>query len=60
MSMNPIHFQRGMPLPESLARFGRQAQCDAHLEQAPWPEGCHCPRCRHPEHPPLVRGRQRL
>jgi transcription elongation factor Elf1 len=58
--MNPIQFQRGMPLPEFLAQFGREAQCEAHLERARWPEGFRCPRCGHPEYTALVRGRQRL
>jgi transposase-like protein len=60
MSMNPIQFQRGMPLPEFLAQFGREAQCEAHLEHTRWPEGFRCPRCGHLEYTALVRGRQRL
>lgn len=60
MPMNPIQFQRGMPLPEFLAHYGTDAQCEAALERARWPEGFRCPICGHCEYTPVHRDRQRL
>jgi hypothetical protein len=45
MAMNRIQFQPGMSLFEFFQRFGTEAQCEAALEQARWPEGFRCPRC---------------
>ncbi|MBK1733274.1 IS1595 family transposase, partial [Thiococcus pfennigii] len=39
MPMNRIQFQPGLSLPAFLAQFGTDAQCEAALEQARWPEG---------------------
>lgn len=45
MPMNRIQFQPGMSLPEFFRCFGTEAQSEAALEQARWPEGFLCPRC---------------
>jgi len=37
-----------LSLPAFLAQFGTEAQCEAALEQARWPEGFRCPECGHP------------
>jgi hypothetical protein len=47
--MNRIQFQPGLSLPAFLAQFGTDAQCEAALEQARWPEGFRCPECGHPQ-----------
>ena len=45
MAMNRIQFQPGMSLFEFFQQFGTEAQCEAALEQARWPQGFRCPRC---------------
>ncbi len=45
MAQNRIHFQQGMSMPEFIAQYGTQAQCEATLKQAFWPDGFHFPRC---------------
>lgn len=45
MAQNRIQFQRSLSLPEFMARYGTQAQCEAALEQARWADGFRCPRC---------------
>jgi hypothetical protein len=45
MAMNRIQFQAGMSLFEFFQQFGTEAQCEAALEQARWPQGFRCPRC---------------
>lgn len=45
MSMNRIQFQPGLSLPAFLIQFGNEAQCEAALEKARWPEGFRCPHC---------------
>lgn len=47
MPMNRVQFQAGLSLPEFLAQYGTEAQCEAALEQARWPKGFRCPRCGH-------------
>lgn len=43
--MNRIQFQPGLSLPAFLQQFGTEAQCEAALEKARWPQGFRCPRC---------------
>lgn len=43
--MNRIQFQPGLSLPAFLQQFGTEAQCEAVLEKARWPQGFRCPRC---------------
>ena len=45
MSMNRIQFQPGMSLFEFFGQRGTEAQCEAALERARWPQGFRCPRC---------------
>ena len=45
MSMNRIQFQPGMSLFEFFEKFGSEAQCEAAVERARWPQGFRCPRC---------------
>ena len=45
MPMNRVQFQPGLSMPEFLRQFGTEAQCEAALEQARWPEGFRCPHC---------------
>jgi transposase-like protein len=50
MPMNRIQFQPGLSLPAFQAQFGTEAQCEAALERARWPEGFRCPRCGEARH----------
>lgn len=50
MTMNRIQFQPGLSLPALLEQFGTEAQCEAALEKARWPEGFRCPRCGQAAH----------
>ncbi|WP_038045970.1 transposase, partial [Thioalkalivibrio sp. ALE9] len=45
MAQNRIQFQPGMSLPAFIAQYGTEAQCEAALERARWPDGFRCPRC---------------
>ncbi len=45
MAMNRVQLQRGMSLFELFQQFGTEAQCEAALEHARWPQGFFCPRC---------------
>ncbi|EIC23585.1 IS1595 family transposase [Thiorhodovibrio frisius] len=47
MPMNRVQFQTGLSLPDFLAQFGTEAQCESAVEQARWPEGFRCPDCGH-------------
>jgi transposase-like protein len=60
MPMNPIQFQRGMPLPEFFASYGTEAQCEATLAHARWPHGFRCPACGYDDYTPVQGGKQRL
>ena len=48
--MNTIQFQPGLSIDELLEQYGTEAQCEAALEQARWPEGFECPRCQGKAH----------
>lgn len=50
MPMNRVQFQPGLSMPEFLRQFGTEAQCEAALEQARWPEGFRCPHCGQASH----------
>jgi ribosomal protein L37AE/L43A len=45
MAINPIQMQAGLSLTEFLADYGTEAQCEAALRQARWPNGYRCPKC---------------
>lgn len=57
MAMNLIQFQHGLSLPAFLEQFGTEAQCEAALKIARWPNGFQCPRCGQTEHSLLHVGR---
>jgi transposase-like protein len=48
MPMNRVQFQRGLSMPEFLSQYGTDAQCEAALTAARWPNGFACPRCARP------------
>ena len=50
MPMNRVQFQPGLSMPEFLRQFGTEAQCEAALERARWPEGFRCPHCGQAAH----------
>jgi len=39
MAMNRIQFQPGLSMPEFFQQYRTEAQCEAALEKARWPEG---------------------
>jgi len=45
MGMNRIQFQRGMSVVDFQRAYGSEAQCEAALTQARWPQGFVCPAC---------------
>jgi transposase-like protein len=57
MSRSAIQFQKGLSLPQFQRLYGSDAQCEAALEKARWPDGYQCPRCQGHEHG-LVYGRR--
>jgi len=59
MAINHIQFQHGLSLPEVLAHFGTERQCEDALEKSRWPQGFHCPRCGNAEHYLLKVGRHK-
>lgn len=44
--MNRIQMQAGMSLTQFLLSYGQEHQCEAALEDARWPEGFCCPKCK--------------
>jgi transposase-like protein len=45
MAMNRIQFQPEMSVFEFFEKFETEAQCEAAVEYARWPEGFRCPLC---------------
>ena len=45
MPMNRIQFQPGLSLTAFLRDYGTEAQCEAAVVAARWPEGFVCDRC---------------
>ncbi len=45
MPINAIEFQRGLSLAQFLQRYGSEAQCEAALVAARWPQGWQCAHC---------------
>lgn len=45
MAINGIQFQKGLSLTNFLADYGTEAQCEAALLAARWPQGFQCPAC---------------
>ena len=56
MAMNRVQFQPGLSMPEFLQRYGTEAQCQAALEAARWPNGFACPTCGGAARTKFVRG----
>jgi hypothetical protein len=50
MAMNRVQFQRGLSMPAFLDRYGSEAQCEAALIAARWPQGFVCPGCASMSH----------
>lgn len=50
MPMNRVQFQPGLSMPDFIRQYGAEAQCEAALMQAHWPEGFRCPGCGHGGH----------
>lgn len=50
MSINRIQFQPGLSFAEFCQRFGTEAQCEAALSAARWPNGWCCARCAGTRH----------
>jgi transposase-like protein len=57
MARSAIQFQKGLSLSQFQRIYGSDAQCEAALEKARWPDGYQCPRCQGHEHG-LVYGRR--
>lgn len=57
MSKNKVQFQKGLSLPDFMDKFGTEAQCEAALEAAKWPDGFSCGYCGHHAFSRLTRGR---
>lgn len=45
MAINHIQFQASLSLPDFMANYGTEAQCEAALQKARWPNGFVCPHC---------------
>jgi hypothetical protein len=39
MAMNRVQFQRGLSMTEFMNQYGTDAQCEAALVAARWPQG---------------------
>ena len=50
MPKNPIQCQHGMSLSAFVDQYGLEAQCEAALQRARWPQGFICPECGGREH----------
>ena len=59
MPMNRVQFQPGLSMAEFLDRYGTEAQCEAALVAARWPDGFVCPACGAGGHSNFVRGGRR-
>lgn len=59
MAINPIQMQKGLSLPKFLAEYGTEAQCEAALQHARWPDGFRCPACQGERATEFVRGTTR-
>ena len=50
MAKNKVQFQKGMPLTQFLAQYGKEEQCENSLFKLRWPMGFQCPNCGHTKH----------
>ena len=60
MAINPIQMQAGLSLSEFLAKYGTEAQCEAALKQARWPNGFRCPKCEGAAACEYMKGKTRM
>ena len=58
MPMNRIQFQPGLSLAAFLRDYGSEAQCEAAVVAARWPEGFVCDRCNCTRFSPTYNGRR--
>ena len=58
MPMNRIQFQPGLSLAEFLRHYGEEAQCEAAVVKARWPNGFVCDRCQCTRFSPTHNGRK--
>ncbi len=58
MALNRIQFQKGLSLPEFMKRYASDAQCEAAMVAARWPQGYQCPRCAGREYSATFNGRR--
>ncbi|MEN9659047.1 MAG: hypothetical protein RL571_2512 [Pseudomonadota bacterium] len=42
MSVNGIHMQKGLSLPQFIQLYGTEQQCEAALQKARWAQGPKC------------------
>ena len=57
MRKNKVQFQKSLSLPDFMGKFGTEAQCEAALETAKWPDSFSCAYCGHNSFSRLTRGR---
>ena len=57
MCKNKVQLQKGLSLPDFMDKFGTEAQCQAALEAAKWPNGFSCAYCGHHSFSRITRGR---
>jgi ribosomal protein L37AE/L43A len=60
MPIAKIQFQPGLSLPDFFAQFGTEAENEAALEKARWPDGFMCPQCGESKHSLVHRNGERL
>jgi len=60
MPMNRIQFQGGLSMVEFVQSFSSEADCQAALLAARWPNGFVCPACGSKRHSYFERGNERL
>ena len=58
MPMNRIQFQPGLSLAAFLREYGTEAQCEAAVVLARWPQGFVCDRCSCTRYSPTHNGRK--
>lgn len=60
MPMNRIQLQPGLSMPDFFERYGTEAQCEAALAAARWPDGFRCPCCGGAAHCVVRAGSRKL
>ena len=57
MCKNKVQFQKGLSLTDFMDKYGTEAECEASLEGAKWPDGFLCGQCGHNFFSRLSKGR---